>query len=241
MSSNTRSTLHQYRFRILLASLLGLLVYGPFIELVAPNLPPILTRVTLASIFGWLIFSAVFAVSQRRQAPIVALILGIPVLLAEFADVTIMRPETQILLGTIRILFLTYIVIVILRFIFQQNRITTETVFAALCIYLLAGTIWAIVYSLLEQIQPGAFSFEGTELQRMQFGSERSSLAIYFSFVTMTTLGYGDIIPVSTAARSLSILQAIFGQFYLTVLVAWLVGLHIVHSRATSQLETDNE
>jgi len=231
MSPESRSGLRHYRFGILLAALLGMLVYEPLIELIAPKLPPVASRFTFGIIFGWLTISAVYAVSTRRQTPLVALILGVPVFLAEIADVTLARTETHILTNTLGILFLSHIVGVMLRFILQQNRISTDTIFASLCVYLLVGIIWAIVYSLLGQVQPGAFSYVHAEEHQMRFGSEQTSLAIYFSFVTMTTLGYGDIVPVSTAARSLAILQAVFGQFYLTVLVAWLVGLHIAHSR----------
>ena len=129
--------------------------------------------------------------------PLVALMLGIPVFLAEMADLTLVRTETQILANTLGILFLSHIVMVILKFILQQDRISTNTVFASLCVYLLVGIIWAIVYSLLGHVQPGAFSYAHAEEHQMRFGSERTSLAIYFSFVTMTTLGYGDIAPVS--------------------------------------------
>ena len=235
LSLDTRSGLRHYRFGILLAALLGMLLYGPLIELISPQLPPVATRFTFGIIFGWLTISAVFAVSTRRQTPLVALILGITALLAEMIDVTLAREETHVLANTLGILFLTYIVIVMLKFILQQTRISTDTIFASLCVYLLAGIIWAIIYSLLGHVQPGAFSYTHAQEHLMHFGSERTSLAIYFSFVTMTTLGYGDIVPVSTAARSLATLQAIFGQFYLTVLVAWLVGLHIAHSRLESQ------
>ena len=240
-SPETRSGLRYYRFGILLAALLGMLLYEPLIELIAPQLPPVAIRITFGIIFGWLTISAVYAVSTRRQTPRVALMLGMLVFLAEIADVTLVRTDTHILANTLGILFLSHIVIVMLKFILQQTRISTDTVFAALCVYLLAGIIWAIVYSLLGQVQPGAFSYEHAEVHQVRFGSERTSLAIYFSFVTMTTLGYGDIAPVSTAARSLATLQAIFGQFYLTVLVAWLVGLHIAHSHFEPKQETTNE
>jgi hypothetical protein len=235
MAPETLSGLRRYRFGILLAALLGMLVYKPLIELVAPQFPPILTRLTFGSIFGWLTISAVYAVSKRRQTPRVALALGIAVCLVEFADVALVRHETHFLAQTLGILFLGYIVIVMLKFILQQTRVSTDTVFASLCVYLLVGIMWAMVYSLLGQLQPEAFSYTHAEGAAMRFGAEGTSSAVYFSFVTMTTLGYGDIAPVSSAAQSLAILQAIFGQLYLTVLVAWLVGLHIAHSRLESK------
>ena len=73
--------------------------------------------------------------------------------------------------------------------------------------------------------------------KKMAFGGEKSLIPIYFSFVTLTTLGYGDMVPVSPPARILAILEAVVGQIYLTVLVARLVGLHIVHVTSESRDE----
>ena len=69
----------------------------------------------------------------------------------------------------------------------------------------------------------------------MRFGAERSITALYYSFVTLTTLGYGDITPVSASARMLSVVEAIIGQLYIAVLVARMVGLNIVHTRGVSR------
>ncbi|MGI9456667.1 MAG: ion channel, partial [Aeoliella sp.] len=161
-------------------------------QLVAPQLRPTATQISLGFIFAWLTISAVYAVSNRRQAPLVAVVLGVLLLGAELADLSLQRTDTHVASHILGILFMGHIVLVLLGFIFHQTRVCTETVFASLCIYLLLGFIWAFVYSLLERIQPGAFSYSQVEVQNMRFGAE-GSLAVYFSFVTMTTLGYGDI------------------------------------------------
>lgn len=92
------------------------------------------------------------------------------------------------------------------------------------CVYLLLGVIWALSYSLLELAVPG--SFGGFEP-----GADRGwdSEWLYFSFVTMTTLGYGDLLPLSATARAMAYLQAVFGQFYIAILVAGLVSAYIAH------------
>jgi Na+/H+-dicarboxylate symporter len=72
-----------------------------------------------------------------------------------------------------------------------------------------------------------AFRIAGEDIRLVRFGAEHTTTALYFSFVTLTTLGYGDITPVSTAARMLATIQAVIGQMYLTVLVARFVGMHI--------------
>ena len=102
------------------------------------------------------------------------------------------------------------------------TEMNTNRLVGAVCVYLLLGVIWAIAYSLVAFADPSSFS--GIEPYAKD-GWDSSW--IYFSFVTLTTLGYGDITPVSATARSLAYLQAVAGQFYVAVLVAGLVGAYI--------------
>jgi hypothetical protein len=97
----------------------------------------------------------------------------------------------------------------------------------AACIYLLSGAMWGIVYFLLNVISPG--SFVGITGETW---SEQLNEFTYHSFVTLTTLGYGDITPAAPVARTLNYLEAVLGQLYLTVLVASLVGIHIANRRS---------
>jgi voltage-gated potassium channel Kch len=123
--------------------------------------------------------------------------------------------------------------IVILSTILKAKKVTTETIYASICVYLLLGIIWTMLFSAIEIIEPGSFlsggepvvDFHGDPVKRNVLG-----ILIYYSFVTLTTLGYGDIIPASPHARALSSLEAVIGQLFIAVLIARLVGLHIAHS-----------
>ena len=100
-------------------------------------------------------------------------------------------------------------------------------ILGAICLYLLMGLIWAITYTLIQLSFPGAFENVGNS-------KEWFSLLpnfIYFSFVTLTTLGFGDLLPVQPVARFLVYFEAIVGQFYLAILVASLVGSRMSHAR----------
>lgn len=109
-----------------------------------------------------------------------------------------------------------------LRQVAIGNKISPNRIVGAVCIYLLLGVMWSIVYSAIEFFQPG--SFNGlTEVASPGLNPDW----IYFSFVTITTLGYGDITPVTQTARSFSFAEAIVGQFYIAVLVAGLVSAYI--------------
>jgi hypothetical protein len=106
--------------------------------------------------------------------------------------------------------------------VFRQDRVDLNKVVGALCIYLLIGAIFALLFQLLEDFLPG--SFEGLE------GHEGSALPwrfVYFSFVTLSTLGYGDVLPLTIYAETLAVVEAVLGQFYLAILVAGLVGAYL--------------
>jgi hypothetical protein len=107
------------------------------------------------------------------------------------------------------------------------QEVSVNRLVGAVCVYLLLGTMWAVAYTVLDLLAPG--SFQGfSSLDDFGWDSEW----LYFSFVTMTTLGYGDIAPVSATARFLAYSQAVFGQFYIAVLVAGLVSAYISARRS---------
>jgi hypothetical protein len=124
------------------------------------------------------------------------------------------------------ILALIGFMVVAITFTMKQiavsNEINTNRIIGAICVYLLLGVIWAMAYTIIEMISPGSFA-GFSPMDDLGWDSEW----LYFSFVTMTTLGYGDILPVSATARGFAYLQAIVGQFYIAVLVAGLVSAYV--------------
>jgi hypothetical protein len=113
---------------------------------------------------------------------------------------------------------------IMLRFILSEGTVTTERIFAALDVYLLIGIMCGLLFCIFEEEWPGSFSFQGSSLAV----SKQDPLAhtLYFSFVTLGTLGYGDIIPVGGPARALAVVESISAQMYLVVVVARLVSLY---------------
>jgi hypothetical protein len=104
-----------------------------------------------------------------------------------------------------------------LRFAMRAAAVDAEHLYAALSAYLLAGIYFGVLYWVLEQVWPGSFT-KNDEFSRVS--------AIYFSFVTLATLGYGDIAPRTDIARGLAIIEGVGGQLFLAVLVARLVSLY---------------
>ena len=206
--------IHIGRFLFLLISMVLMFVLRPFLE----NF----VRISyLMDIFFFVIFlSAVYAISQKRSTFIIALVMAllmeIIIWLGHLTDISSLRTIGNFL----AILFTGYTATVILFYLFTEDEITIDVIMGAICVYFLIGLAWAFIFFTLELFQPGSFQMpQGQGIDLSHFS--------YYSYVTLTTLGYGDITPISTQARSLALLEAIMGQLYLAILVARLVGIHI--------------
>jgi hypothetical protein len=117
-------------------------------------------------------------------------------------------------------LFLALVAVQFMRFILRAPRVTGQVLEAGISTYLVFGLLWTMAYMIVGRLIPGAFSFSASD-QTMN-----SANALYYSFVTLTTMGYGDILPVSRVARMLAITEATTGVLYMSVLIARLVGMY---------------
>lgn len=229
------AAMRNHRFDILLASLLLMMAAAPLVHLVWPISRPILSHILMLSLFGLMLLSAVLAACQSRGQAILALWLAVPGFVIDVIGQLTDHGGVASLGHVFETLFLGYTVVLILRLIFTVERVTLNMIWAAGCAYLLLGVLFANVYSLLDILQPGSFHFSfaaGDRQEWMRLGSGESVYPLYFSFVTITTLGYGDMVPAAGGTRMLAAVEAIIGQLYLAVLVARLVGLHISQSAA---------
>jgi hypothetical protein len=123
-----------------------------------------------------------------------------------------------------------------LRFALGARVVDREHLYAGLSAYLLAGVFFGVFYWVLERTWPGSLTVLGEGAQ----GNFSLAVAIYYSFVTLATLGYGDIVPRSEVARGLAIMEAVAGQLYLAVLIARLVSLYIIGEGKGNQREAQD-
>jgi hypothetical protein len=119
-----------------------------------------------------------------------------------------------------------------MRDILWKRQVTMDSVLGAACVYLLIGLFWSRVFLLLELAQPGSFALPclaqmGDRLPLTPLPAEAQGEMIYFSYITLTTVGYGDFLPISMEARMLSVLEAIFGQLFIAITIGNLVGLAV--------------
>ena len=142
-------------------------------------------------------------------------------------------------------LFFAFVVAVILADVFSGSVVTIGTICGAICVYLMLALLWGIVFAGMQRANPDSFKIEYAVDARTRAIADTDGDVLvhphefdeltYFSFVTLTTLGYGDIVPRTRMARMLAQLEAVTGQFYLAILVARLVALQIVHASRESQ------
>jgi hypothetical protein len=118
--------------------------------------------------------------------------------------------------------------LVIRRIVLRTDRITGDTINGAICVYLLLGLGWSHAYALLDAIEPGSFTVSTESVATSAHAFEGF---IGYSFVTLTTLGYGNVVPLTPRGESLAIAEAITGQLYLAVLLARFVAMEIAVRR----------
>ena len=176
---------------------------------------------------------ALFEITRSHRHVWSGVILGLPAIASRLVNV--LTPESvivdSVVLG-VTILFFGFLIWQILHDLLKGDRSTGERVFGAICAYFFIGALFALVFAHVELVDPGAFSV--SENLTTTDGNRPLSLFTYFSFVTLTTLGYGDITPVSEAARTLAWFEALVGQLYLAVMIAGLVAVHIAGDRQRS-------
>ena len=209
-------------FSYLLAALLIFLIGVP----VADDLSMLSQPFTRASFFTLLLVIGVWSLKGSGLIFPTGMAFAI---LAILLNIVAVNTDSQTFVAGSFASFFVFLLIAIINALRQVafgHEISFNRLIGAVCVYLLLGVIWAIAYTLIEIAAPG--SFDGLSDTGGAGGWDPSWL--YFSFVTMTTLGYGDLLPLSATARMLAYLQAVFGQFYIAVLVAGLVSAYM-HAR----------
>jgi hypothetical protein len=211
---------HSY-LALLVAIMFALVAYP---ALRGPAGSPVLARLFVTAVFlagGWVVF-------VNRRLVFFAVVLGGPALLGLwFAGSLPTRhaPTASAAFHLVSVSFHLFVVGILVRAVYREPTVSANAV-AALCGYLLLGVAFGHAYCLVEEAVPG--SFNGLTGDRSD--AEVHFQFTYFSFVTLTTVGYGDITPAKDTARSLALVEAITGQFYLAVLVADLVGKRVAQT-----------
>jgi hypothetical protein len=205
----------QYKMFNFMVSILLLLILSAVLEGVEYGYIVVNTMSTIVFFLG------VYAIGRNRRTLIILIILGLPWFLSEWA----FTKSTRTIFTSM--LFFIFVTITILEHILKSEEVTTDTLYGAVCVYLLLGIMWASIYGFLEYVSPGAV-FEGYDKEITTKIS--SNELIYYSYTTLATIGYGDITSVTPVGRIISVLEAIFGQLYIAFLVARLISIYTTNA-----------
>jgi hypothetical protein len=178
--------------------------------------------------------AALFETVRTRRNRVAAMILGLPAIVLRvvvaFVDDS---PSINALTLAVNGLFLGFLIWNLLHDLATDARSTGERVFGALCAYVFIGLFFALIYTHMEYRHPGSFTGVGGDPSSPE--ANLYPAFTYYSFVTLTTLGYGDITPVAEHARTLAWFEALLGQLYLAVMVAGFVAVHISENMKESR------
>jgi hypothetical protein len=167
--------------------------------------------------------------AQRRRRGLIGWALVVPAIVTRLTAIVVPSPTIYLSEAILWLLLFTFITWHLLRGVLRQKEITSETISMSISVYLLLGFTFGLFYILLHHLQPLAFSFGSTPAP---LSNEQQAFPIlaYFSLTTLSTIGFGDITPVSLQARYAAVAEGITGQFYLAILVARLVGMQMSQS-----------
>ena len=211
----------RFKCRSLFISLLVLSFFHPFSEIL-DQVFPYFNDLVGTLLYTGLLIASVHALSDTRRHVLTAAFLALPALLLIWVEGFYSSPFLKVVYLVSAVLFVAYTAVRVLSYVLGSGSVDSDKIYGALSVYLLFGHGWAMAYMMVEALTPGSFAGLAQPGMVEGVGSE----LIYYSFVTLTTLGYGEITPVSLEARNLAAMQAVTGVLYTATLIARLVGMY---------------
>lgn len=206
----------------------ALLVVLLLLIIVSPLIPEDRTGFVIELMFDLVLLAGVRSVGpSKHRAPF--LVLTVLTLAIRWSQEWTDSGVLDVSALAVTLVWLFYAIWIIVAHLFQRRQVTVNTILGAIVTYLLIAIAFSIVFQIIELEQPGSFS--GVPDNAVMDRSQLNAALLYYGLVCFTTMGFGDIVPVSSLARSFSAIAGVFGQLYLAVMIARLVGLHIAHER----------
>ena len=208
-------------------SLLVLLLFSVFC---APVFDDILGQILISLFFSLLLLSGVYEVSSHIAPRILAGMVAVTAIALRWLQNVFPSLELSYWLLSLSLVYFLLLTWVVLRRVYQDGPVASKRLRWALVAYILLAITWSYIYQLIELRLPGSFIISAALLSQGEHSLQLN--LTYFSFVTLTTLGYGDITPLHPTARIFAIMEALLGQLYPATLLARLVSLEIIGRHA---------
>ncbi len=220
----------RHPFGVLLLALFLMMVIAPSTSLFAKWIPSFQGMVTLAPLSLLVIGASMLTLWKRARNHAQHMFAGAAVIVVLMLGAVVTHPASVPVQIIVQILFLGYVLGIVVRAVFKAKIITSDILCGAICVYLLVGILAGLLFVLIENFCPGSFrvsNWTTDDIGQQRKLLEDPGMLLYFSFVTLTTVGYGDVLPANAGARSASVLVAVIGQVLLMVQIARLVGMHV--------------
>lgn len=203
-------------FLTLLVCLAALALANPFTEAHRdPIIPDLVTSAVL--------FAGLWSLFHNKKVLWLGILLLLPAMAGRWCYAYWHNSELMILSSASTAAFMLFNCYVIFMYILRQREPRPDTIYGGICIYLFLGFLWSELYVLTELFNPGSFSMTQETFSLTEIKGELN----YFSFVTLATLGYGEITPKGDMARTLAVIEAVTGQMFVAIFIARLVGFHM--------------
>lgn len=219
--------IRRQKFRALLIALIVVVLIYPIFEDFAT------TRIAFDSLRTIFFIVALFIIFDAKKQRTLAFAIGLPTMASAWVYAFVGDPvpfSLDILFHSLATIFFSVTVLTIMKDVFKAEEVTSDSVYGAFCSYLLIGVIFGHLYCLLEAIRPNSFHVADHIVEDLFKKDRGHYILTYFSLMTITTVGYGDITPAAPATRALATIEAVMGQFFIAGLVAELIGKRVSQS-----------
>lgn len=227
-----------YPLGVLLGALLVVIIGAPITPRFVDVFPWMSGPATLGPLTTLLAIAATYAIWGTAKNRVIGLALAVAVFILLGLSNFVTHHGLIAAHLLVQITFLIYVTAVLVRVVFSARVVDGNILCGAVSIYLMTGVLWGFLYALIELAHPGSFTIDlenSTTPTTIHTLRDAPGWLVYFSFTTLTTVGFGDVLPGSDVARSMSVLEAVIGQVMMVVMIARLVGLHVAHTSGPVQ------
>ncbi|MEI6455612.1 MAG: ion channel [bacterium] len=209
-------------------TLLGLVVFEIFL---IPFFPLTWHRTLYPILYSLIFLAAIFTVARNKRK---IMPVAIAATLILWLSVIIYMPVIIYISSLVNVIFFVLVVTDMVRQLILAPKVSVKVILESIIVYLLIGLTFTMFISIIMALDPGAFSFK--EIDTSATGPvSRVSEYIYYVFITMCTVGYGDIVPLDQYARSISVLMSVTGQFYMAIIISLLIGKYLNQAKQADE------
>ena len=200
------------RFIYIIFAIMLVLLVNPFIRPLG-----LIGHLSSTLFLAMIPLASAYALTEDRRKTMIILLIAAPFVILDGLNVYFTSRVLMVVAVSFATILYFYIVSLLVKNLLSVRVVTANLIYCAISIYLLIGIMWAGIYSIVDGISPGSFS-----------GTSETVDLVYFSFVTLTTVGFGDVVPLSVFGKRLAVFEAAMGSIYMAVIIAMIVGRYML-------------